>query len=155
MIKELTFEEIQYYWKKYLWAKYTTRVHKIDVHTQKNYFYRFVKYLTRDQIDEWFNPTYIGYVIDDKIVGVESGYKSNKDYYRLRGLWVNDDYRGQGIATKLLKYLEIRSSEKYLWSCPRESALDFYLKYGFKVTGLSEITLYGQNYFAVKEIEWN
>ena len=151
MIKEITFDEIKYYWKKYLWAKYTTRVHKVDNHTQKNYSYRVFNHLTRDQIDNWIKPTYIGYFVDNKIVGVESGYKSNADYYRLRGLWVHDDYRGQGIATKLLNYLEEKSKEKFLWTCPRESALTFYLKYGFRVTGISEKTIYGQNYFAVKE----
>lgn len=154
MIKEITFDEIKYYWKKYLWAKYTTKIHKVDIHTQKNYFYRVIKHLSsslsRDQIDKWIKPTYIGYFVDDKIVGVESGYKSNIDYYRLRGLWVHEDYRGRGIATKLLNYLEERNNENFLWTCPRENALIFYIKYGFKITGISEKTLYGQNYFALK-----
>ena len=149
-IKELTFEEIKYYWKKYLWAKYTTPIKKIDLERKTGYFYKAVDHFTQEQAERAIKATYIGCEIDAQIVGVESGYKTNIGYYRVRGLWVRENYRHKGIATKLIKWLEDRTKEKYIWTCPRETTLPFYLNYGFEVSGLSERTIYGQNYFAVK-----
>jgi GNAT superfamily N-acetyltransferase len=173
MIKEITFEEIKQCWNK-LWSKYINInddfgsmytpsgrtlheeyiIKRINTTTQKNYFYRVISMLNLDQkqLEKMITPIYIGYFVDGKVVAVESGYKTNIDYYRVRGLWVNEKYRRSGVATKLVSWFESRCKEKYLWTLPRHGALEFYLNYGFKVTGLSEKTLYGQNYFAVKEI---
>jgi GNAT superfamily N-acetyltransferase len=155
MIEEISFEQIMDYWTFGLWAKYAAKGYKINrtnTTSQKNYCYRVIEYLTQEQIDTLLKPIYIGYNDDGIIVGVESGYRTNLDYFRVRGLWVNPNYRGQGIATQLIKYFEDRCKEKYLWTIPRESALGFYIKYGFAITGKSVKTIYGQNYFAVKEI---
>ena len=156
MIKEITFEQILDCWKTGLWSKYVDqnlKINRVNTTTQKNYCYRVIEYLNQEQIERLLKPIYIGYFTDEIIVGVESGYKTNKDYFRVRGLWVDKNYRGQGVATQLVQYFENLCVEKYLWTIPRDSALNFYLKYGFRVDGLSVKTVYGQNYFAIKELK--
>lgn len=155
MIKEITFEEIEYYWNTYLWSKYTNDgyiIRKVNLTTQEDYTHPAYLNIKITLVEKIIPVTYIGYFIDEKIVGVESGYKTNKDYYRVRGLWVDENHRRKGIATKLINWLESKCREKYLWTIPRESAIRFYLNYGFNITGKSAKTVYGQNYFAVKEL---
>lgn len=154
MIKEITFELIREYWSIYLWPEYVQqglRISRVNTTTQKDYFYKVLKHINQEQVEAWIKPTYIAYFFGAEIVGVESGYKTNTNYYRLRGLWVNESYRRQGIATEMIDYLANKSEERYLWTIPREKAVGFYKKYGFEITGKSAKTVYGQNYFAVKE----
>ena len=134
MITLMDFDNIKYYWETYLWSKYADkgyRINKVNTTTQKDYSYGFLKYLTQDEVEKIILPTYISYIIDDKVVGVYSGYKTNIDYYRLRGLWVNEQYRNRRIATRMMNYLiaHNRKGNKYVWTIPRESSLGFYLKF--------------------------
>lgn len=155
MITEVSFELILKYWERYLWSKYVEkgyRINRVNTTTQENYCYKALEYLNQEQIESLIKPTYIAYFYDSEIVGVESGYKTNINYYRLRGLWVHENFRREGVATKMIDYLTEKSKEKYLWTIPREYALPFYKSYGFDITGRSAKTTYGQNYFAVKEI---
>jgi GNAT superfamily N-acetyltransferase len=151
-IRKITFEEIKPYWK-ILWEDYINEgcdISKVNIWTQNNYCYKVIEYFNDEQLVNILKPVYVGYFIDNDIVGVESGYKTNIDYYRIRGLWVNEDNRSKGIATELVKWFERRSKEKYIWTIPRETSLGFYLKNGFKVTGKVK-SIYGKNYFAIKE----
>lgn len=151
-IREITFEEIKPYWN-ILWKNYVDEgydISKVNIWTQKNYCYRILKHFNNEQLVDLLKPTYIAYFVDDDIVGVESGYKTNIDYYRIRGLWVDKSYRNKKIATELVKWFENKSKEKYIWTIPRQTSLEFYLKLGFKITGTVK-SIYGENYFAVKE----
>lgn len=151
-IREITFEEIKPYWN-ILWKNYIDEgydISKVNIWTQKNYCYRLLKHFNNEQLVDLLKPTYIAYFVDDDIVGVESGYKTNIDYYRIRGLWVDKSYRNKKIATELVKWFENKSKEKYIWTIPRQTSLEFYLKLGFKITGTVK-SIYGENYFAVKE----
>ncbi len=158
IIKEITFDEIKYYWRNFLWSRFDI-TNSVDLKTyptclitQKDYSYRAFKYMSRENIEKIQNPTFVAYEIDGEIVGVESGFTTNINYYRLRGLWVNNKYRRRGIATKLLDYLIERSNKKNIWTIPRESALSFYEKYGFTILNEYYISIYGKTYFAVKKI---
>jgi ribosomal protein S18 acetylase RimI-like enzyme len=151
MIKEITFEEIKPYWEKYLWSEYIDsgcKISRVNLWTQKDYCYKVIDYISNPE--RILNPTYIAYLIDNQIVGVESGYKTNINYYRIRGLWVDKNHRHKGIAKKMVEYFDAISNERYMWSIPRETSLGFYLKYGFVVTGKVK-SIYGQNYFVRKE----
>jgi ribosomal protein S18 acetylase RimI-like enzyme len=151
-IREITFEEIKPYWN-ILWKNYVDEgydISKVNIWTQKNYCYKILNHFNNEQLVDLLKPTYIAYFVDDDIVGVESGYKTNIDYYRIRGLWVDESYRNKKIATELVKWFENKSKEKYIWTIPRQISLGFYLKLGFKITGTIK-SIYGENYFAVKE----
>jgi GNAT superfamily N-acetyltransferase len=149
-IRQITFEEILPYWKKYLWSNWEN-ISRVNAWTQKDYCYRTAKYFTEQQLVRIFKPVYAACFIDDDIVGVESGYETNFDHYRIRGLWVDKNHRRKGIATELVRYFECLSTKRYIWSIPRETALDFYLSYGFKVDGIPEKSTTKQNYFVIKE----
>ena len=144
MIREITFSKIKLYWDAYLWRERLNEGIYVD---QVN-FEGPLEWVTYEVLE----PKFIAYYDRNKIVGVESGYKTSDDYFRVRGLWVNKRYRGQGIATKLIQYFEDRADCKYIWSMPRESALPFYLVYGFGVESLGPETIYGRLFNVRKEI---
>jgi len=76
------------------------------------------------------------------IVGVNAGHKSSPRDYRTRGLWVDPDYRGQGIAQLLFEKLENQAQHeccRWLWSYPRLSALGSYIKAGYEPYGTPEM----------------
>jgi len=82
-------------------------------------------------------PTFYGYIINDDIVAVNSGHACpNQNNYRSRGLWVDPNYRHQGIAQKLLTAtIEQGQQEGYrqIWSYPRRSSWPTYQAVGFEL----------------------
>ncbi len=84
------------------------------------------------------SKTKIQYVAFDqkKVVGGVYGYLI-KDYLHTSILWVDEAYRGNNIATKLMNYIEDEAQNKgynqfYLETCTFQ-AKDFYEKRGYKV----------------------
>lgn len=75
---------------------------------------------------------------DERIVGVNSGHRTSEVEYRSRGIWVDPDYRGQGIATmlfNLLKNQAVTERCEMIWSIPRKTALPAYTRSGFMTVG--------------------
>ena len=155
MIHEISYERISHYWKIYLWPeRYNSEdeIPKYNLESKDGYLYHVIKGINPRDIDLLIKPVYIAFYENHGITGVLSGYNSNTDYFRIRGLWVDTNLRRQGIASKMLKYFESNTNKKYIWSIPRESALPFYLNRGFKVTGECCATVYGQTYFVRKQL---
>jgi GNAT superfamily N-acetyltransferase len=99
-----------------------------------------------------FRPTYIAAYSGDKIVGVNSYVQTADDMYRTRGIWVNPENRKSGVGSLLLNYVSDVVDGR-VWSMPRESALNFYIKNGFKQA--SELFTkydFGPHCFVIKEI---
>jgi len=120
MIKEVDVNEIRFLWKK-LWPR------GFECLSSRTYM---------DGYDPLYNKSKLiclGYFYENKIVGVNSIFKTGKSY-RSRGLYVLKEYRSRGIAFKLLKSSIIISKDlkaKFIWSMPRISALNVYEKAGF------------------------
>jgi GNAT superfamily N-acetyltransferase len=153
MIKKITFERIIPYWN-ILWKQYEgCKINKVNLDSQKNYVHRAYKYLNQEAIEKIIKPVYVGYFNDDEIIGVASGYETNIDWYRIRGLWVNEKYRRNGIATKIVKYLESKSNTRYIWTVPRQTALKFYQSNGFEIDGVYKTEHNITFYFATKNYE--
>jgi len=155
MITEISFERISHYWKLHLWGdRYSMddKVPKVNLESKDGYLYHIIDHIDPRDIELLIKPIYIAFYEGHSIAGVQSGYNSNIDYFRIRGLWVDNRFRRKGIATKMLNYFESNTNKKYIWSIPRESALPFYLSNGFKVTGECCPTLYGQTYFVRKQL---
>jgi GNAT superfamily N-acetyltransferase len=143
-IKEITFEETLPFWKE-LWYP------KTDIQKRSGRllagFNRSI--ITNDDIE----VTFFGAEVDDKIVGVNSGYSPNDFSYRSRGLFVLPEYRHKGIAQRLLKATEENANKNCLvmiWSMPRITALKTYLNFGFVRISDFFDGEYGQNCFVVK-----
>jgi GNAT superfamily N-acetyltransferase len=85
-----------------------------------------------------YKPTFWGVYIDDKLVGVNSGHRTTHTQYRSRGIWVDPDYRGRGIAQRLFTLTEHQALVEgclLVWSIPRKTALSSYTKFGFETVG--------------------
>lgn len=132
MIKIIDFYTIYPIWSTLLWPN---RNSPIEPTSAMNYLSGFdVKNMT-------FNPTFIAFIQNGEIAGVNSGHKCMNNGYRSRGLYVNPQFRGRGIGTILLKEtIELGRSEKcdYVWSYPRQSSWGTYKHAGFELTSLWE-----------------
>ena len=93
----------------------------------------------------------------DKLIGVNSGFKTSNDIYRSRGLYVIPKKRSQGISRMLLK-LTIETAKKencrVIWTMPRQSALIAYESVGFQKVGgwIDDEFEFGPNCIAIKQI---
>jgi|TARA_R110002124_G_scaffold135311_1_gene298245 GNAT superfamily N-acetyltransferase len=85
-----------------------------------------------------YKPVFWGVYKDNKLVGVNSGHRTGNTQYRSRGIWVDPDYRGQGIAQRLFTLTEHQALVEgclLVWSIPRKTALSSYTKFGFETVG--------------------
>ncbi len=102
-------------------------------------------------------PTFFGAFIGNECVGVNSGFKTDENYYRSRGLYVNPDHRKTGISQILLYAAQGQAHAEncgVMWSMPRESALSAYKRFGFeKVSAMfDENVEFGPNCFVIKTL---
>ena len=83
------------------------------------------------------NALHFGVFFDTTLICVASLFLS-KDSAQLRKFATLNEYQGKGAGTFMLNHL-INESKRigapYLWLDARESAVDFYRKFGFTVTG--------------------
>ena len=148
MIKKITFEEIFPIWRDHLWLG---RISKIKPTNG-------IKYLGGwDKEIEVNSPTFFGAFIGDECVGVNSGFKTDENYYRSRGIYVFPKHRRKGLAQILLGAVQGQAwaeSCEYLWSMPRKSALPTYEKFGFVKSSdfFDENVEFGPNCFVVKSL---
>ena len=133
-IERLTFEQITSVWQNHLWPD---RESPIESHSAMTWPFEG----NPEQYDmNVFNypATFWGVYIDNKLVGVNSGHKTTDTQYRSRGIWVDPEYRKQGVAQNLFNMTEHRAIlEKcnMIWSLPRKTALAAYTKFGFETVG--------------------
>lgn len=128
MIKPISFEEILPIWKNYLWPN---RISEITANSAMTYLGGY----------DWYNmstvPTFFGYYVDGKLVGVNSGHKTLTNSYRARGLYVSPEMRGKGIGTLLLIATIHQASNEgcdFCWSYPRYTSWNTYKNAGFELT---------------------
>ena len=133
-IERLDFKTIENIWKKELWPNRTSA---IETHSAMTWPFGG----DPEPIDMnifTYEPTFLGAYIDNKLVGVNSGHRTSEDQYRSRGVWVNPDYRKQGVSQMLFQMTahqaKIEGCEM-LWSIPRKTALPAYTKFGFETVG--------------------
>ena len=131
MLEQLTFEEIKFIWEKELWPNKKNGVQKANEWTWVSGHVVLGK--NKNMIAK-VEPIFYGIREDNKIVAVNSVYRSNENNWRSRGLWVYPEYRRCGHATTLLGWAQLHTKTfggDYLWTVPRKSALPAYEKVGF------------------------
>ena len=125
MIKIIDWPTILNIWENFLWPN---RVSAIETNSAMVYLHGY------DMKNMSTTPTFYGYELDGKIVGVNSGHLCGDNSYRSRGLYVFPEYRNRGIGVKLLSAtIKQADAEKanMVWSLPRKTSWNTYSKAGF------------------------
>lgn len=146
MIVIIDFQTIYPIWRNHLWPERTSIIEPTSA----------MSYLGGYDGDNLnYRPMFFGYIIDNRIAGVNSGHLCHDNSYRSRGLYVFPQYRKQGIAKQLLfstieKGRELKS--KFVWSYPKQSAITSYLSVGFILSSEWEQSELGLNAYVRKDI---
>jgi GNAT superfamily N-acetyltransferase len=130
----LSFDQILDIWQMKLWPNRTSA---IETHSAMTWPYEGAPEEYDMNVFK-YPATFWGLFIDEKLVGVNSGHKTSDTQYRSRGIWVDPDYRKQGIAQNLFnmtKHQAILEKCEMIWSIPRKTALPAYTKFGFETVG--------------------
>jgi GNAT superfamily N-acetyltransferase len=128
MIIEISFEQIIPFWQR-LWpwnAEKTFEPHSC-MRYRGGYF----------GLDYIPDTTYFALLVDDKIVGVNSGHTTPDNLYRSRGLWIEKEYRGKGLGVPLLAAGVTKARQLKcdgIWSFPRDTSRKTYEAAGFIIT---------------------
>jgi predicted GNAT family N-acyltransferase len=90
--------------------------------------------------DEWEDQSLHVLLIDENGKGIATGrLQFNSDSEgQIRSMGVTEEYRGKGLGSIILKYLEERAREKNFRKIildARDNAVDFYKKNGYEVEG--------------------
>lgn len=147
-VQQITFQEILPIWQNKLWPN---RVSKIETHSAMTWPYTHpVQPYSMDVFN--YPATFFGIVDQDKLIAVNSGHLTTQQEYRSRGLWVDPDYRGMGLAQRILLATinQAKKEEaKMIWSIPRLTALPAYDRVGFKTVGdiIDEGVEFGPNIY--------
>ena len=155
-----TFEDVLPIWDKDLWPN---RISKIESRSallwDSHLWIGFGNVLIVKRRKEiWkYEPTFFCIRDNDKIIGVNSGFRTEEGIYRSRGLWVNSEHRGQGLGQQLLEMaIQQGKREKcsWIWSLPRKTALSTYSKSGFYKVGdwIDKGVEFGPNCLAIHKL---
>lgn len=144
-VEEISWNELLPIWQNKLWPG---RLSAIDPASALAYPSGI------DMKNKQFIPTYLA-IKTNKIVAVNSIVMCNDGGARSRGLWVDPDCRGQGLAKTILQEtinIAIENGAKYVWTMPRQSALPVYMSVGFEQTSdwFDKSVEFGPNCYAIK-----
>lgn len=133
VITEITFSDILSVWQEHLWPRRTSAY---ETHSAMTWPYTAETVYDMSIFD--YPAIYWGVFKNDVLCGVNSGHATSDTEYRSRGLWVDPQWRSEGVGTALLnRTVEHAESEGYVmcWSLPRLSALNVYKRSGFVEVG--------------------
>ena len=148
-----TFDEIYDIWHDKLWPDRVSKIKPLS-----SLCWQLPNTIIKDKtIFDKYSPTFWTIESGDKIIGVNSGFRTEEKVYRSRGLYVDLEYRGQGLSQILLRRAMNQGKREdchWIWSMPRKTALPVYQKMGFKKRGkwLEEEVEFGPNCLATRQI---
>lgn len=150
-LKIVDFDTVKTVWLENLWRDRTDVkpvssmvYNNLDVHDMSIY--------------HTYTPTFWAVYDDNKIIAVNSGFRTEDELYRSRGIWVDYNYRGQSISKLLFSALENQAKLEgclHMWSYPRKEAFPAYERYGFvRTSEWIEGNKYGTNCYVLKNVEF-
>lgn len=145
-IEKISFDEILIIWKNHLWPN---RVSEITANSAMCFLEGY------DLFNMQTTPTFLAYMIDNKIAGVNSGHMCNNSHYRSRGLYVFEEYRGNGLGTILLKATieqAIKENASMCWSYPKDTSWKTYSRAGYRLASEFEISENGTNAYCIIDL---
>jgi len=153
VVQQITFEQIFPIWKNKLWP---SRLSSIETHSAMTW-----PSLHPNQpydMNVFTYPVYFfGSYHSDKLIGVNSGHLTSTTEFRSRGLWVDTEFRGMGLAKQLLENTiqqAMQSNASLIWSLPRTSSLHAYTSAGFTTVGevINEGVEFGPNIYCCLQL---
>ncbi len=149
MIKEISFDIIKEIWDIKLWPNRKTSINPMSSIILGGGY---------DMNIYNFTPTFWGAFVNDKLIGVNSGFQTGNGYYRSRGIWIDPEYRRKNIATELMNKIEetaIKEECHTLWSMPRDTAITFYESFGYEKVSdwFDENVEFGPNCYVTKDLK--
>ena len=100
-----------------------------------------------DQLPE---TLHVAAVVGEQVVGCATvfpePYEGLPDAWRLRGMAVDERYRGRGIGTRVMDRMKVELAARgvrLLWCNARTVALPFYLRHGFTTEGEEFLAAHG------------
>ena len=156
---ETTFEKTYDLWNEGLWPGRISKIQPINILMWNPYMWEdYGKVdVTKDRNILLFEPTFWAVRDGEEIVGVNSGFRTDDDIYRSRGLYVKPEKRGEGLSKLLLK-LTIETAKReecrIIWTMPRKTALPAYESVGFNKIGgwIDRGVEFGPKCIAIKQI---
>jgi GNAT superfamily N-acetyltransferase len=149
-IKIVDFETVRSVWLKSLWHGRT------DVKPMSSMVFNNFGVYDMTIYTE-YKPTFWAVYNDNRVIAVNSGFRTEKDLYRSRGIWVDHNYRGQGISEQLFQALEnqaVLEGCTSMWSYPKKEALSAYERFGFvPCSEWISSNKYGTNCYVLKDIQ--
>lgn len=146
IITKINFETIFNIWSKYLWNDRISPIKHISS----------MLYLGGYDMQIYNNePTFFAIKENDKIIAVNSGHMTINGYYRSRGLYVDQIYRGKGLTYILFNALYTQAKKeaaKYIWSYPKQSSVGAYIKNGFKISSSICDNELGPHYYVSRRV---
>ena len=101
-------------------------------------------------------PVFLGIVVDGNLVAVNSYVLTHGTEYRSRGLWVDEEHRGQGMAKRILSATLSEIGDRggsMVWTMPRRDAMAAYMSVGFRRRSDWIEQDWGTNCYAARHIE--
>ena len=98
-------------------------------------------------------PTFWGATEGGSLIGAVSGFRTDSQRYRSRGLWVSPAFRKMRIGSRLMNEVEKQARQEgcsLVWTMPRITAWPFYESYGFSRTGETTQFEFGPHILAEK-----
>lgn len=145
MIREIEFSIIQEIWATELWPK---RDSKIEALSAIDIDLTICAEFMQNQ------PFHVGYFVEsrEKPIGVISGHPTRNNHFRIRGLWVEENYRRQKIGSQLVRHMLKQAKAQgcdRVWTLPRMKSSAFYETQGFEMLACTKIFEYGPHYLAL------
>lgn len=137
--REATYTEVFPLWKK-LWNK-----HEFGSTSSMLFLGGY-----DPDIPKKYTPYFVAATEGERLIGVLSAHRTSEEHSRMRGLYVDPEYRQQGVALKLIELCidhARRDGAVLIWAAPRPTSLDIFINLGFtQNTGfVSEGFAYGPN----------
>ncbi len=126
-IKQITFAEVLPFWRTKLWPTRTDAIRPMSSMLLGGGYDL--------QIYHQYEPYFVGLFRGENLIGVLSGHGTSALTYRIRGLYVEPDYRKQGGSVMLMNAQREwgrKQGFQKMWSYPRLSALPVYESFGFQ-----------------------
>jgi ribosomal protein S18 acetylase RimI-like enzyme len=124
---EIDFKTIEKIWLEQLWPERKSKIEPISVINSTGQIDM--------SIQEIAKPKFVAGFDNGKIEGVSSYFMTAGNEWRLRGTWVSENCRGQGIGGKLIGHIfnsiSSTNSSARIWTMARITSISFYQRNDF------------------------